>query len=140
MREHLDDHPFRLGKGQRQRLAVASVLALEPQILVVDEPTTGQDWQGSVAIMELIRELNDAGRTIVMITHDMPLVAAYAHRAVVFDAGRLIADLPVADLFADEDVLTAAQLSAPQVTRLARALGLPPVTTVEAFAEIWGDD
>ncbi|MQA02489.1 MAG: ATP-binding cassette domain-containing protein [Streptosporangiales bacterium] len=137
MREHIDDHPFRLGKGQRQRLAVASVLALEPQVLVVDEPTTGQDWHGSVAIMELIRELNEAGRTIVMITHDMPLVAAYAHRAVVFDAGRLIADLPVPELFAAEDVLAKAQLSAPQVTRLAKALGLPPVTTVDAFAELW---
>ncbi|MEV5765147.1 energy-coupling factor transporter ATPase [Micromonospora sp. NPDC052213] len=137
MRAHLDHHPFRLGKGQRQRLAVASVLALEPRILIVDEPTTGQDWRGARAIMDLVRELNRAGRTILMVTHDMPLVAEYAHRALVFDAGRLRADLPVADLFADEELLAGTQLVAPQVTRLARRLGLPPVTTVEAFVELW---
>jgi energy-coupling factor transporter ATP-binding protein EcfA2 len=137
MSELIDYHPFRLGKGQRQRLAVASVLALEPRVLVIDEPTTGQDWHGSLAIMELVRELNEAGRTILMVTHDMPLVASYAKRALVFDGGRLRADLPVDELFADDDLLTSAHLSAPQVTRLARALGLPPVTTVAAFVDMW---
>ncbi|HEX5598364.1 MAG TPA: energy-coupling factor transporter ATPase [Micromonosporaceae bacterium] len=140
MGEFIDYHPFRLGKGQRQRLAVASVLALEPRVLVVDEPTTGQDWHGSLAIMELVRELNKAGRTIFMITHDMPLVAQYAQRALVFDAGRLRADLPVAELFTHDDLLTTAQLAAPQVTRLARELGLPPVTTVTDFVRMWEGD
>ncbi|HEU4348650.1 MAG TPA: ABC transporter ATP-binding protein, partial [Actinoplanes sp.] len=137
LRGLIDRHPFRLGKGERQRLAVAGVLALEPPVLVIDEPTTGQDWHGSLAIMELVRELNQAGRTVLMVTHDMPLVASYAHRALVFDGGRLRADRPVAGLFADEDLLASAGLSAPQVTRLARALGLPPVSTVAAFADLW---
>ena len=138
MTEHLHTHPYRLGKGQRQRLAVASVLALQPDILVIDEPTTGQDWAGSLAMMELVRSLNGAGHTIVMITHDMALAARYARRALVFDGGRVAADRPVRDLFVDGDLLRRAQLRPPQVTELALALGMAPVTSVDEFVHAWG--
>ncbi|WP_163541353.1 ABC transporter ATP-binding protein [Occultella kanbiaonis] len=133
-----DVHPYRLGKGQRQRLAVASVLALEPEILVIDEPTTGQDWTGSVAMMDLVADLNASGHTILMITHDMLLAARYARRAVVFDGGRVRADRPIHELFADPDLLRDAHLRPPQVTELALALGLPPVTSADEFAAVWG--
>lgn len=133
-----DLHPYRLGKGQRQRLAVASVLALEPRILVIDEPTTGQDWTGSVAMLELVAELNRAGHTICMITHDMLLAAEYARRAVVFSGGRLSADLPIGELFADPDRLAAAGLRPPQVTELALAVGLGPARSPAEFVAAWG--
>ncbi|HTN58732.1 MAG TPA: energy-coupling factor transporter ATPase [Protaetiibacter sp.] len=139
MPEFVARHPFTLGKGERQRLAVASVLALEPEVLVIDEPTTGQDWQGAQAMMRLVEELNAAGHTIVMITHDMTLVARHARRALVFAGGRLIADDDPTALFARPAVLEEGRLVAPQVTRLAAALGCPsPVATVEDFLAEWG--
>ncbi|MGN6272029.1 MAG: ABC transporter ATP-binding protein [Protaetiibacter sp.] len=139
MAEFADRHPFTLGKGERQRLAVASVLALEPQVLVIDEPTTGQDWQGARAMMRLVDELNAAGHTIVMITHDMTLVARHARRALVFAGGRLVADDEPTALFSRPEVLEQGRLIAPQITRLAAALGCPrPVATVEDFLAEWG--
>lgn len=137
MSEYLHTHPYRLGKGQRQRLAVASVLALEPSVLVIDEPTTGQDWHGSIAMMALVRSLNESGHTIIMITHDMALAARYAQRSLVFDGGSLVADRPVRDLFADEDLLRRTQLRPPQITELAMRLGLAPVTSTDELIQAW---
>lgn len=134
-----DRHPFNLGKGQRQRLAVASVLALSPRVLVIDEPTTGQDWLGARAMMSLVQELNQAGHTILMITHDMALVAEHARRTLVFAGGELIADTDPHTLFGDADLLKRGTLVAPQITALATALGCPfVVTTVEEFQHAWG--
>ncbi|MEL0627393.1 energy-coupling factor transporter ATPase [Salinibacterium amurskyense] len=134
-----DRHPFNLGKGQRQRLAVASVLALSPQVLVIDEPTTGQDWLGAQSMMALVRELNEQGHTIVMITHDMALVAEYAARALVFAGGSLVADTSPQELFGNPDLLSRGTLIAPQISELARELGCPrPVTTVDEFRREWG--
>lgn len=134
-------HPFTLGKGQRQRLAVASVLALEPRVLVIDEPTTGQDWLGARAMMSLVRELNEAGHTIMMITHDMALVAEHARRALVFAGGSLIADTTPHELFSRQELLQRGTLIAPQISTLAAALGCPrPVTTIDEFRSEWGID
>ncbi len=130
-------HPYRLGKGQRQRLAVAAVLALEPRILVIDEPTTGQDWTGAVAVMELVAELNRAGHTIVLITHDPMLAARYARRAIVLDHGRVRADRPILDVYADRALLTETQLRPPQVCELAMELGLGPVRSIQEFTNVW---
>ena len=139
MSELADKHPFNLGKGQRQRLAVASVLALEPRVLVIDEPTTGQDWLGASAMMSLVRELNANGHTILMITHDMSLVAEHARRALVFAHGTLIADSAPHELFSHADVLERGTLIAPQISTLAALLGCPhPVTTVPEFCAQWG--
>lgn len=132
-------HPFNLGKGQRQRLAVASVLALSPQVLVIDEPTTGQDWLGAQAMMSLVRDLNIEGHTILMVTHDMAIVAEYARRALVFAGGHLIGDTDPSTLFGDADLLSRGTLVAPQITSLAAALGCPRVvTTVDGFRQAWG--
>lgn len=120
-----DRHPFNLGKGQRQRLAVASVLALEPSVLVIDEPTTGQDHVGSQAMLGLIQTLNEEGHAIVMITHDMTLVAQYARRVLLFAEGRMLADTSPRHLFGSDDLLRRGSLVPPQVTSLARALGAP---------------
>ncbi len=116
------EHPFSLGKGERQRIAVASILALKPEILVVDEPTTGQDWAGVQSMMTLIDQLNAAGTTIVMVTHDMDVVAHHARRVIVMDGGRVAADGPVADVLARADVLAAAAVATTQPVDLSARL------------------
>ncbi|MGV8845750.1 ABC transporter ATP-binding protein [Tessaracoccus sp.] len=138
MRNTAARHPFNLGKGQRQRLAVASVLALSPRVLVIDEPTTGQDWLGAQAMMSLVRELNESGNTILMITHDMAMVAEYAKRALVFAGGHLVGDTSPPGLFGNAELLARGTLVAPQITSLAAALGCPRVvTTMEEFRREW---
>ena len=120
LRGESDRYPFSLGRGQRQKLAVASVLAMEPRIVIVDEPTTGLDWQGGEAMMAVMAELHRDGRTIVIITHDMNIVAEYAQRVVVMANGRIVADGKPADVFVQESALREAYLRPPQAFRIAR--------------------
>ncbi len=120
LRSEADRYPFSLGRGQRQKLAVASVLAMEPRIVIVDEPTTGLDWQGGEAMMEVMAELHRDGRTVVIITHDMNIVAEYAERVVVMANGRIVADGEPADVFVQESALREAFLRPPQAFRIAR--------------------
>lgn len=130
LQDHLDTEIFDLGKGQRQRLALASVLALDPDILVIDEPTTGQDPRMALEIFDIMRRLNDErGATILLITHKIGLAATYADRALVLHSGRIDFDGPFPDLLSNEDLMTANSLELPPVTRLARLLephGVPP--------------
>ncbi len=138
MQRDADTYPFLLGRGQRQKLAVASVIAMGSPVLVVDEPTTGLDLQGSLSIMELLRQWNADGRTIIIITHDMQIVAEYAQHTVVMAQGRVLADGPTRHVLTDQAVLAQAFLKAPQITRLAQSLdgrfGLPhDVLTVKEF-------
>ncbi|MFW6266461.1 MAG: ABC transporter ATP-binding protein [Halanaerobiales bacterium] len=124
----LDTNPFNLGKGERQRLAVASILALEPELLIIDEPTTGQDWQGTLNMMNLIKSLNKKGHTILIITHNMRIVADYCQRVVVLSQGEIIADSSPRDIFARPELLKKAKLRPPQTSRLALRLsdmGIP---------------
>lgn len=138
MARFADRHPFTLGKGQRQRLAVASVLALEPEVLVIDEPTTGQDHVGAQAMLELIRDLNSSGHAVVMITHDMTLVAEYARRVLLFGNGRLLADTVPRELFGSSDLLERGSLIPPQATLLAQKLGAPEtVITPDEYLELF---
>ncbi len=119
----LQEHPFSLGKGQRQRVAVASILVLKPKILVVDEPTTGQDWEGIQSMMALIDQLYAAGTTIVMITHDMDIVAAHANRVVVMEHGAILADGTPREVFAEKEKLARAFVARPQIVELSDRLG-----------------
>jgi len=122
LEEQADTYPFILGRGQRQKLAVASVIAMGSPVLVVDEPTTGLDLRGSLSIMDLLRQWNKQGRTIIIITHDMNIVAEYAPRTVVMAQARIVADGPTRAVLTDEAVLKQAFLKAPQITRLAQRL------------------
>jgi energy-coupling factor transport system ATP-binding protein len=115
-------HPRELSRGQRQRLATASVLAMETDILVLDEPTTGQDFVARRQIMDLAAGLHQRGRTILIVTHDMALVAQYCTRAIVLNAGQVFMDAVPLELFQRDEVLAAAGLEIPPVTRLARGL------------------
>jgi energy-coupling factor transport system ATP-binding protein len=85
-------HPFTLGKGERQKLAVATILAMEPGILVIDEPTTGQDWDNTQKMILMMENLHRKGHTILAITHNMRLAEEYADRIIVFSEGKILHD------------------------------------------------
>lgn len=118
------EDPFNLTRGERQQLAVASVLATDPEILVLDEPTTGLDYHGQVAILNLVRRLNESGRTVVMITHSMWVVAEYADRCIIMSGGRVVQDADVRTCFSNPDLLESLYLEAPEAVRLGYEFGL----------------
>ncbi len=115
--------PFLLSKGERQRIAVASVLATRPEALILDEPTTGLDHAEVRETMALVERLNREGRAVVIITHAMWVAAEYARRIVVLAGGRVIADGPPRSVFHDDAVLAAAAIKAPDAAVVARRLG-----------------
>jgi energy-coupling factor transport system ATP-binding protein len=114
-----DRHPISLSRGDRLRVVIAAVLALEPQILIFDEPTTGQDWRGSTAIVEMLRTLNRLGKTTVLITHHLYLLPGFVERLVVMDAGKIVLDGPLRDVFYDRDRMEMAGVIPPQTVRFA---------------------
>lgn len=118
-----DEHPFFLSKGLRQRVAIASILAMRPQTIIVDEPTTGQDLKRSLEVMNFLRELwQNEGHTIIIITHEMSIVARYAQRVVVLGQGKVLLDGTTREVFAQPEVLERTFVKPPQITRLAQAL------------------
>lgn len=127
LEEYEDMHPFFLGKGLRQRLAVAAVVAMESEIIVVDEPTTGQDYEMCKEIMILLDKLNKMGKTIIIITHDMKLVSEYCRRVIVMVDGKIIADDDPENIFSDSDIMKSAQIEPPQIVKF--SLLLSPSTT-----------
>lgn len=120
----LKEAPYSLSRGDRQRVAIASVLVMEPEVVVVDEPTTGQDPRKRREIMELMRVLhNKYGKTIIFITHDMDLVAEYAKRCIVMKDGQLILDGDPHDVFLHYEELEKTHLKPPMITLLFKELG-----------------
>jgi len=122
---------FLLDKGARQRLAVASVLALRPEVLVLDEPTTGLDAAEQARMLGLLRRLHQAGRTIVVITHTPWVVAEYAERVLLLADGRLRYDGGIREFFGDPTLADEPAARPPDVTRLGRRLGCTPLTVDE---------
>lgn len=114
-------------------IAVASILVLKPKLLIIDEPTTGSDWTGIQTMMALIRNLNAAGTTIVMISHDMDLVAQYAKRVIVLKDGGIILDSTPQDVFSNESVLLDSAIVPPQLCRLSSQL--KDILAKETFIE-----
>ena len=114
-------HPFSLSKGDRARVVIAAVLVMEPEILVFDEPTTGQDDRGARAILDLTRELHTQGRTIMMVTHHLALVAGYASRAVVLHQGRVLLDGRLREVYHAIDTLRQSALEPTQAVALVHA-------------------
>ncbi|RYD05297.1 hypothetical protein N752_10000 [Desulforamulus aquiferis] len=115
-------YPQSLSRGQRQRVALASVLAMQTEIIILDEPTTGQDYHERLQIMELVSKLNQEGHTVVFITHDMALVANYAERVIVLCQGRIILDGPVREVLSQQAKLAQTLLEPPQITMLGSRL------------------
>ncbi len=113
-----EEMPFMLGRGQLQRLAVASTLSMDPKVLIIDEPTTGLDWRECIHVMELVKKLNERGHTIIMTTHNMSLVSLYAKRVVVLRLGEKILDGPMDEVFSQTELLKSAYIKPPQLFRL----------------------
>ena len=110
--------PHHLSGGQKKRVAIAGILAMKPEIMVLDEPTAGLDPQGVTNLVKLLKELNDEGITIVISTHEVDLVPDYANRVFVLVGGELIAEGTPKDIFSQPDILESANLKIPIVTEL----------------------
>ncbi len=132
-------HPYRLSKGDRQRLAIAAVVVMEPQVLIVDEPTTGLDPVQARAVMDLLAHFRASlDMTIIVVTHAMELVAEYCDRVLVMLGGKLLLDGPTREVFAQTELLRQTRVQAPSITRLALEMDWtpPPLTVDEAVARL----
>src|SRR5262249_36257776 len=129
-----DADPFLLRKGERQRLAVATVLAMRPQVLILDEPTTGLDYPQQRRMLELLARLRAGGTTVIVITHSPWVVTEFAERALLMRDGGLVFDGALESLLDDEALLRSAAFEAPPAARVARALGLR-ARTVDDLAQ-----
>ena len=131
-------YPFRnwpisaLSFGQKKRVTIASVLVQQPELIILDEPTAGQDFRHYTDIMEFLRGLNEQGVTVVMITHDMHLMLEYTPRALVFCDGQLIADRSAAAVLCDPELIEQAALKETSLFTLANRCGIAPA---EDFVE-----
>ncbi|HNY69030.1 MAG TPA: ATP-binding cassette domain-containing protein, partial [Bacillota bacterium] len=130
--------PKYLTKGERQRLALASVVAMDPDVLIVDEPTTGLDWVESLQILDYLERLrNERKKTIIIITHDMNIVSLYARRVVVMAKGRVVGDGTAREIFSQPDLMELACLRRPPIADLSQALwGEVLLTPAEAAARL----
>lgn len=128
--------PRFLARGEKQKVCIAAVVAMHPQIILLDEPTTGQDHRDSRQIMDLAQILNEQGITVLLVTHDMLNVARYARRVVLLNDGWLIKCAPTAEVIADLELMASCSLVPPQITRLSLSLadlGFRPEMSVEAM-------
>ena len=129
-----DVFPRFLSRGDKQKVCIAAIVAMQPQIILLDEPTTGQDHRDSRQIMEMAARLNAQGITVLLVTHDMVNVAQYARRVVLMNDGELVKSAPTVEIIADRELMAACSLVPPQITRLSLALtehGFPPAVSVE---------
>ncbi|MGE4092068.1 MAG: ABC transporter ATP-binding protein [Candidatus Binatia bacterium] len=131
MRQH---DPFLLGRGERQRLAVAALLALRPRILILDEPTTGLDYREQRRMMELLHRLHQERRTIIIITHVPWVAAEYAERALLMSEGQLLWDGSMRALCAQPDLCARAAFRPPDITFVGLPLGLTPLSVEELIS------
>ena len=131
-------HPHALSRGQRHRVAIASVLSMRPEILIADEPTTGQDYGATKKYLELLKRLNEEGKTIIVISHDMKTIAKYVDRVIVLKKGRILLDGPTRKIFEKVDLLASTNIDPPQVTQISlnlKEFGIPVALTVEELVD-----
>jgi energy-coupling factor transporter ATP-binding protein EcfA2 len=133
-----DEVPFVLTKGQRQRVAVASILATQPQVIILDEPTTGLDYRSQRSMMNMLTSLNRQGHTIIIITHSMWVASEYAERAIILKDGAVALDGPTRAVFAEEDKLAETALRPPTLLRLGNWLGTRSLTLEKMVEELRG--
>ena len=117
-----------LSYGQKKRVTIASILVLNPRILILDEPTAGQDYRHYSEIMDFLREINKLGITIILITHDMHLMLEYTPRAIVLSEGEMIADTLASVVLTDQGVIEKANLKETSLYHLAQLAGIPDGT------------
>ena len=124
--------PFLLNRGTRQLLALASIIVIAPPVVILDEPTTGLDYRECEKVMRIVKALHDQGTTVIMVCHDMEVVADFAQRVIVMTGGRAIADGPTFEVLRNPQVLAAADLIPPQIVEIAlnlQQLGAPGAVT-----------
>jgi len=131
-----DLDPFVLTKGSRQRVAVASTLATKPDVIILDEPTTGLDHRELQGMMALIRRLNEQGHTILIITHAMGVAAEFARRVILMRDGRIVRDGHTREVFSDEPLLNELGLAPPPLVQVANRLGIPALTLEELIGSL----
>ncbi|RKV71508.1 MAG: ATP-binding cassette domain-containing protein [Streptococcus sp.] len=122
-----------LSFGQKKRVTIASILVLGPEVILLDEPTAGQDQRNYTEIMNFLDELNQKGHTIIMITHDMQLMLDYSDRAIVIVDGQVLADKSPAQVLTDKDLIVAANLKETSIFTLAKKLGVDPLALTEFY-------
>jgi energy-coupling factor transporter ATP-binding protein EcfA2 len=135
--DKVDEDPFLLTKGERQRLAVAGILAVGPQVLILDEPTTGLDYGEIVDMMNLLKTLNELGHTVICITHNMDVAAGYCHRMIILERGAIIADGSVREVFSRPEALDRGMIVPPGAVQMGIAHGFVTLTARE-FLECIG--
>lgn len=113
-----DEAPFSLSRGQRQRLALASIIAVEPKVMILDEPTTGLDYKECMEIMSAVKELNKNGTTVIMVCHDMELVLDFARRMIVLADGKIEADGKTLEIMRRKEILQKTCLLPPQIIQI----------------------
>ena len=138
-----DAEPFLLNRGTRQLLALASIIVMEPPVVVLDEPTTGLDFRECAKVMDVIADLNARGATVIMVCHDMEVVADYARRVIAMTAGQVVADGETFAVLRDRDVLVRTHLLPPQVVDVSLRLaedgavaGASPVALADTLDEM----
>jgi energy-coupling factor transport system ATP-binding protein len=117
-----DAHPLSLPKGDRARVVIAAILAMKPEIIIFDEPTTGQDYRGAKYILDVSRQLHQMGKTVIVITHHLYLMPEYAERAIVMGKGTILLDAPIREAYHAVDLLNSTFLSPPQAVLLSQHL------------------
>ena len=118
-----DTEPFNMSRGQRQRLCLACLIALNPEILILDEPTTGLDYRECMEVMSRIRELNENGTTVIMVCHDMEVVLDFAKTIIVMNRGEILGQGATREVLNNRDLLKRARLLPPQIAQVAMLLG-----------------
>jgi len=133
-------HPLSLPKGDRARVVIAAILAMHPEIIIFDEPTTGQDYRGARYILDISRNLHHLGKTVIVITHHLYLMPEYAERVLVMGKGTLLKDAPIRETYHDMELLRSTFLAPPQAVLLSNELAkvngrlLPKLLTPEELA------
>jgi energy-coupling factor transport system ATP-binding protein len=133
-------HPLSLPKGERARVVIAALLAMQPDIIIFDEPTTGQDYQGACSILEVSRQLHQIGKTVIVITHHLYLMPDYAQRVIVMGQGTILLDAPLRQAYHQTELLQSTYLTPPQSVLLAQELSRLssqdyPLITPQEFAQ-----
>ena len=123
--------PHHLSGGQKKRIAIAGILAMKPEIMILDEPTAGLDPQGALKIMNLLSELNKEGITIVISTHDVDLISQYVNKIFVMADGEIIGDGTPNEIFSNEDLIKKANLKLPIISELFKVLNIKNKVSIE---------
>ncbi|MEM3521736.1 MAG: ATP-binding cassette domain-containing protein [Candidatus Bathyarchaeia archaeon] len=122
LKGYKDTHPYDLNYGQMKLLTIASIIAIKPEVYVLDEPTSGQDHKGRKAVADLVLRLNKEGKTVIVITHDMRFVSQVAKRTILMADGKIIGDGPTRSILMNMEMLKSASIKPPQIAELCNEL------------------